>query len=88
MEMGPFGVRANCVCPGYLGTSMWLSDILGRPKAEGRDTRELFEDISRKQVPLGRSQTPDDIGQAAVYLAKADNVTGIALNVAGGLEVW
>ena len=88
MEMGPFGVRANSICPGFLGTSMWLSDILGRQKAQGRDTKEIFEDISRKQVPLGREQTPDDIGQAAVYLAKADNVTGIALNVAGGLEVW
>ena len=88
MEMAPLGIRANCVCPGYLGTSMWLSDILGRQKAEGRDTQEIFQDISRKNVPLGREQTPDDIGQAAVYLARADNVTGIALNVAGGLEVW
>ena len=35
-------------------------------------------------MPLGRPQTPDDIGEAVVYLAQADNVTGVALNVAGG----
>ncbi len=88
MEMGPFGVRANSVCPGYLGTSMWLNDILATRQAAGEDVSEVFERMSEKRVPLGRPQTPADIGQAAVYLARADNVTGIALNVAGGLEVW
>jgi meso-butanediol dehydrogenase/(S,S)-butanediol dehydrogenase/diacetyl reductase len=88
MEMGPHNVRANAICPGYLGTSMWLNDILGRQRDAGRDTRQIFERVSRERVPLGREQTPDDIGQAAVYLARAENVTGVALNVAGGLEVW
>jgi meso-butanediol dehydrogenase / (S,S)-butanediol dehydrogenase / diacetyl reductase len=36
-------------------------------------------------MPLGRPQTPEDIGEAVVYLARADNVIGIALNVPGGL---
>jgi meso-butanediol dehydrogenase/(S,S)-butanediol dehydrogenase/diacetyl reductase len=88
MEMGPHGVRANAVCPGYLGTSMWLNDILARQRAEGRDPEEIFERMSSERVPLRRPQTPADIGQAAVYLARAENVTGVALNVAGGLEVW
>jgi meso-butanediol dehydrogenase/(S,S)-butanediol dehydrogenase/diacetyl reductase len=88
MEMGPHNVRANAICPGYLGTSMWLNDILGHQRQAGRDTREIFERVSREHVPLGREQTPDDIGEAAVYLARADNVTGVSLNVAGGLEMW
>lgn len=88
MEMGPHNVRANCICPGYLGTSMWLNDILSSRAAPGDEAQELFNKISAERVPLGRPQTPDDIGQAAVYLARADNVTGVALNVAGGLEVW
>ena len=88
MEMAPHGVRANSICPGYLGTSMWLNDILGPRMEAGQDPKEAFEKMSRERVPLGRDQTPADIGQAAVYLAQADNVTGIALNVAGGLEVW
>ena len=36
---------------------------------------------------LRREQTPDDIGEAVVYLARADNITGETLNVAGGAEV-
>jgi len=88
MEMAPHGVRANSICPGYLGTSMWLNDILAGEAAAGRDAGETFEKMSAERVPLGRPQTPADIGEAAVYLARTDNVTGIALTVAGGLEVW
>jgi hypothetical protein len=40
---------------------------------------------SSHNCPLGRPQTPEDIGEAVGYLACTDSVTGIALNVAGGL---
>ncbi len=43
-----------------------------------------FDQFVSGLMPLGRPQTPEDIGQAVVYLAQADNVTGIALNVASG----
>lgn len=42
-------------------------------------------DLSIGRIPMGRDQTPADIGAAALYLATADNVSGIALPVAGGL---
>jgi len=35
-------------------------------------------------VPLGRPQTPDDIGEAVLLLATAPNITGVSLPVAGG----
>ena len=38
-------------------------------------------------IPLGRPQTPDDIGRLAVYLASAANVTGQAINLDGGMEL-
>jgi meso-butanediol dehydrogenase/(S,S)-butanediol dehydrogenase/diacetyl reductase len=82
-EMAPYNVRANAICPGYLGTHMWLDVLL----AGQEDTRQAFERLSEQRVPLKRPQTPEDIGQAAVYLARAENVTGIALTVAGGLEM-
>lgn len=85
LEMAPYGVRANAICPGYLGTHMWYDVLLARQRAEGEDTREAFERLSAERVPLGRPQTPEDIGAAAVYLARAENVTGVALTVAGGL---
>jgi meso-butanediol dehydrogenase/(S,S)-butanediol dehydrogenase/diacetyl reductase len=87
LEMGPFNVRANAVCPGYLATSMWLNDILGRQRESGRDTKEIFDRVRERDQPLAVETTPADIGQAAVYLARADSVTGVSLNIASGLEM-
>jgi len=65
---------------------MWR-DVLIQPLMErlGTDAEVAFQAHSAAHVPLGRPQTPEDIGQAVVYLAQADHITGIALNVAGGL---
>lgn len=87
-ELAPLNIRANAICPGYLGTSMWLNDILARQKDAGKDTSQVFDRFATQNTPLGRPQTPADIGQAAIYLARADNVTGISINVAGGIEQW
>ena len=43
--------------------------------------------LVRQTTPLGREQTPEAIGEAVVDLCRAENVTGIALNVAGGVEM-
>lgn len=80
-ELGPLGIRANAICPGILETAMW--SYLDRASGEGARKQLIGE-----RTPLGREQTPADIGEAAVYLATAQNVSGIALNVAGGMEVW
>jgi meso-butanediol dehydrogenase/(S,S)-butanediol dehydrogenase/diacetyl reductase len=85
-EVAPYNITVNAVCPGILGTAMWL-DVLIKPQAEqqGKDAAAVFQEHAAALMPLGRAQTPEDIGQAVVYLAQADNVTGVALNVAGGL---
>lgn len=87
MEMAPYNVRANAICPGLIGTNMWLDDILADEKARGEDTAQVFQQRAEERTPLKRPQTPADIGQAAVFLCKADNITGIALTVAGGIEM-
>jgi meso-butanediol dehydrogenase / (S,S)-butanediol dehydrogenase / diacetyl reductase len=84
MELAPQGVRVNAVCPGILGTHMWHSH-LASPERGGQ---AAYEAAIKQLVPLGREQTPEDIAQAVLYLASAPNVTGVALNVAGGMEVW
>lgn len=85
-EVARYDITVNAVCPGWLGTAMWMDVLIG-PVAErlGRDAQTAFQEHAAANVPLGRPQTPEDIGQAVIYLVKADNVTGIALNVAGGL---
>ena len=88
-ELAGSGIRVNAICPGLLATSMWMDHLaLGLGVAQGKQPgREAFEDFVDKNTPLRREQTPRDIGEAALYLVRAENVTGIALNVAGGTEM-
>lgn len=71
-ELGPSGIRVNCVCPGVILTDM--------TRVVGDETlRELAG-----QTPLGRNGTPQDVANAMLYLAQADFVTGQLLPVNGG----
>ena len=90
-ELGPANIRVNAVCPGFLRTAMWtdvlnkVQGLLGRGEGEGRE--DNLSHIATHGTYLRREQTPADIGEAVVYLARADNVTGETINVAGGAEV-
>ncbi len=48
---------------------------------------QVFEQFVRRQTYLKRAQTPEDVAEAAVYLCRAENVTGITPTVASGGEV-
>ncbi|HYM14228.1 MAG TPA: SDR family NAD(P)-dependent oxidoreductase, partial [Dehalococcoidia bacterium] len=87
-ELAGANVTVNAICPGEVDTHMWR-DILSPAiaAATGATVAEAFDGFIKQRVPLGRPQTAEDMGQAAVYLCKADNVTGIALNVNGGTEM-
>jgi len=87
-ELGPMNIRVNAVCPGFLRTTMWLEGVApARAQQLGVPQEEAFDVFVRQNTPLGREQAPEDIGEAVVYLCRADNVTGVALNVAGGVEM-
>jgi NAD(P)-dependent dehydrogenase (short-subunit alcohol dehydrogenase family) len=58
-----------------------LSSMTGVPQDR------VFDEFVQRTTYLKRAQTPEEIADAAVYLCRAENVTGIALNVAGGGEV-
>lgn len=89
-DLAAFGVNVNAICPGLLYTDMWekIGAVLGEinPANAGIPARELFDRRVREWVPLRREQTPEDIGNAAVFLAsdEARNITGQALMVDGG----
>jgi len=80
-EFAPHNIRVNAICPGIVGTAMWLDHLM---RNEGQDA---FEARMEELIPLGRPQETRDMGEAAVYLATAPNVTGISLTVAGGFEM-
>ena len=71
-ELGPSGIRVNCVAPGVILTDMCAevdSDILA----------EMAQDAA-----VGRNGTPEDVAKAMLYLAEAEFVTGQVLPVNGG----
>jgi NAD(P)-dependent dehydrogenase (short-subunit alcohol dehydrogenase family) len=81
IEGAPFGIRANCICPGGMFTNF------GVPETEAFRERTDEELAMVKGLhPLGLPITPDDCAWAALYLASdmAANVTGAALPVDGG----
>ena len=83
-ELGPQGVRVNAICPGILPTHMWTHHLA----SEERGGEAAYQGMVEASIPLKREQTPEDISDAVLYLATAPNVTGVSLNVAGGMEVW
>jgi meso-butanediol dehydrogenase/(S,S)-butanediol dehydrogenase/diacetyl reductase len=87
-ELGPMNVAVNALCPGYIETAMWTK-VLNPALAAmyGVPEDQVFKQFIQRQTYLKREQTPEEIAAAAVWLCQAENVTGIALNVAGGGEV-
>lgn len=87
-QLAPYTINVNSVCPGVLWTELW-ENISKRRLATLGDSqttgRQFFED-RLVNVPLGREQTPEDIGNAVAFLAsdRARSITGQALNVDGG----
>jgi meso-butanediol dehydrogenase/(S,S)-butanediol dehydrogenase/diacetyl reductase len=87
-EMGQFNVTVNAICPGEVDTYMWrevLTPVMAM--AQGITKEEAWERAAVTNVPLRRPQTVEDMGQAVVFLCKADNITGESINVTGGSEM-
>ena len=88
-EMGPLGVRVNCVSPGHIETDMYASALRRRAALHGITVDEATE-RERAPIPLGRFGTPDDVAEVVAYLASdaAAYVTGQRINVDGGIQPW
>ncbi|MBQ4287050.1 MAG: 3-oxoacyl-[Bacteroidales bacterium] len=75
-EMGPKGIRANCIAPGFI-----ISDM----------TAKLPEEVRNQwvqQIPLRRGGTPEDIANVALFLASdlSSYVSGQVINVCGAMN--
>ena len=75
-EMGPKGIRANAIAPGFIDTAM---------------TQELSEEVRKEwmnQIPLRRGGTVEDVANCALYLASdlSSYVSGQVIQVDGGMN--
>lgn len=77
LELAP-EVTVNAICPGIVETPMWEKILT--PSLE-----ESYEETIERVIPLGRDQTPEDMGRLAVFYATNRNVTGQAFVVDGGI---
>ncbi len=88
MELAQSNITVNAVCPGFVDSAMWRDVLLPAMAAvRGGSVDETWERYVRERMPLGRPQTVDDIAQAVVFLCRAENITGEAINVTGGAEL-
>jgi len=80
------GIRANCVCPGFVETDMWTMVAREQGALQGMAPEE-FTRQRLAQIPLGRMETPQDVANVIAFLAssRAAYMTGQAINVTGGL---
>ena len=74
-ELGPSGIRVNCVAPGVI-----LTDLCANVDPE------ILEEMA-SETPVGRNGTPMDVAKAMEYLANAEFVTGQVLAVNGGYVI-
>jgi NAD(P)-dependent dehydrogenase (short-subunit alcohol dehydrogenase family) len=79
VEYAPYGIRVNALCPGYVETA-----LIGRYMQKPMIAKALLT-----QTPLRRFGTPQDIANAALFLAsdEAAYITGAGLHVDGGMNV-
>ena len=74
-ELGPSGIRVNCVAPGVILTDMCAS-------VDPAIMEEMKDD-----TPVGRNGSPMDVAKAMAYLADAEFITGHVLSVNGGYVI-
>lgn len=81
-ELAPQGIYVNSIAPGPIKTPFW--DKL-MPPGEQRD--QMMDQLAKKEVPLGRMGTAEDIAGVALFLSSSlsDFVTGEKINAGGGM---
>jgi NAD(P)-dependent dehydrogenase (short-subunit alcohol dehydrogenase family) len=88
VELGQFGIRVNCVCPGYVETSMQQRELEWEANLREITVDDVMKDYLRL-TPLGRIETAEDVAKVVSFLCSDDAafVTGAAIDVTGGANL-
>lgn len=76
LELGPYGIRVNCVCPGYIVTESTVA----------MDSDEFVNNYIQTKIPLRRTGRPEEVAAVIAFLASDDAsfVHGDAILIDGG----
>lgn len=86
MELGEDQVRVNAISPGGIATGIF-GKAMGLPQQDAEETTETVKEVLKGMQPIPRAGLPDDIADAAVFLASDEStfINGHELIVDGGL---
>jgi meso-butanediol dehydrogenase/(S,S)-butanediol dehydrogenase/diacetyl reductase len=84
-ELAPYGIRVNCVCPGFVATPMQSRELAWEAELRGIEP-DAVRDLWINDTPLARLETPEDVARVVAFLASDDAafITGEAISVNGG----
>jgi acetoin reductase-like protein len=85
IDLAPYGITVNAICPGMNETEMMQFVVAERAASRGQTVEEVRQGILAK-TPLGRFGRPEDVAQVVLFFASAASayVTGQAIDVDGG----
>ena len=85
LELGPFNIRVNAICPGGIATPIFAGQLA--LKGGNVDYAEVIKPVLSLMQPIPRAGTPEDIANTACFLAsdEASFISGQAIVVDGGL---
>lgn len=87
-DYGPYGVRANCVCPGWIRTEMADAAMDSLAKVSGTDREGAYR-IAVAEVPARRAGSTEEVADAVAWLVSpaAAYVNGAVITIDGGAAI-
>lgn len=89
LELGPYGIRANSVCPGGVEGERFAANVRKLAAVSGRPERDVRRDFA-EATPLRRLVSAEDVANVCAFLASDDAaaITGEDVNVSNGLVMY
>ncbi len=89
-SLGPHNINVNAICPGRVWTAFQETAISEKKRRDSslaeKNSYDIFTQNAEDLMPLGREQTPEEIGKLVAFLASDDasSITGQSIHIDGG----